>query len=360
MSSKNLSTAVKKRFQTQLKKEENVKNAYIKIYSEKNNLDINFIKTSLDNFPKDSQQPHYMESCGKMFTSTIVSKMYENSKISFDDKITKYLSSKITDKLHIYKDKDYSKDIKIKHLLNHKTGFYDISSPLMQQIIDGNMADLNPEKSIDWLKKHTSPSFPPGKRFKYSEANYLLLGLIIESITDMPYHEVLKECIFKPLDMNQSSMLHYSEPIEPYELPIANFYYKETNLKELEQYGKLDYASGGLVTTADDMIKFLKALTSGKFIKKETFDIMLKNSERFSYGIDYGYGIKRFKTFPIVMPKKYNMIGHVGATGSFAFYHPKLDTYLVGTFNDFSYQKNTIPYVLGNTSKIYQACTGKV
>ncbi len=360
MNSNNLSTAVKKRFQTQLKKEENVKNAYIKIYSETNDLDINFIKTSIDDFPKDVQQPHYMESCGKMFTSVIISKMYENNKISFDDNISKYLSNEIMNKLHIYKDKDYSKDIKVKHLLNHKSGFYDISMPLLHQIIDGTIEDLTPEKSIEWLKKHTKPSFAPGKRFKYSETNYIILGLIIESIAEMPYHEVLEECIFKPLDMNQSSMLHYSEPIEPYKLPIADFYYKETNLKDLELYGKLDYASGGIVSTSSDMIKFLKAVTSGEIINKETYKIMLKNSERFSIGIDYGYGFKRFKAFPVVMPKKYKMVGHVGATGSFAFYHPELDTYIIGTFNDFSYQKNTIPYLLGNISKIYQACTGKI
>lgn len=67
---------------------------------------------------------------------------------------------------------------------------------------------------------------------------------------------------------------------------------------------------------------------------------------RSKYAIDidygYGYGLMHFKPAPLLMPKKYTAWGHAGASGSFMFYHPELDLYLIGSLNQFRYHRKGI------------------
>jgi len=51
---------------------------------------------------------------------------------------------------------------------------------------------------------------------------------------------------------------------------------------------------------------------------------------------------------PLLMPRKFNSWGVAGATGSFMFYHPEKDTYIIGNFNDFSYERKGVRYMLLN------------
>lgn len=75
----------------------------------------------------------------------------------------------------------------------------------------------------------------------------------------------------------------------------------------------------------------------------------MNDKAKYGIGIDYGYGydgIMQFKTVPLLMPKIFNVWGHAGATGAYLFYHPMMDTYLIGTFNDFSYERKAVRFML--------------
>ena len=52
-----------------------------------------------------------------------------------------------------------------------------------------------------------------------------------------------------------------------------------------------------------------------------------------------------FKPIPLFMPKKYCVWGNAGSNGSFMFYHPEMDTYFIGSFNDFRYQRKGIMFM---------------
>jgi len=67
-----------------------------------------------------------------------------------------------------------------------------------------------PEETIEWSKDYLKTHFPPGGGIHYTDMGYNLLGLIIEKVTDKPYHEVLHELIFKPLNMTHSYLSHLS------------------------------------------------------------------------------------------------------------------------------------------------------
>jgi D-alanyl-D-alanine carboxypeptidase len=289
-----------------------------------------------------------MASVGKLFTSTIIGILYEQGVVSFDDRITDHLDQELLKGLHIHKGIDHTNEIRVKHLLNQTSGLPDNFEPLLDDLLADPDFSITPREPIEWVKKHSEPHFPPGTGFQYTDTNYHLLGLIIEERTGLPFHEALKQYIYEPLEMKHSSMLHYSEPMEPCSLPIADAYFRGTRLNEVEAYGSLDYAGGGVVAPTEDLLKFMKALVSHQLISESTLQTMMAERNKFTRGIQYGYGIWHLTPVPLLMPKRYASSGVAGATGAFMFYHPELDAYFIGTFNDFSYKRKFLQF-LGKT-----------
>ena len=334
-------------FRKKVRDDHKIKNAYLLVHSDPLNVHFNIAEGSTGDIPANPDQPNYMASVGKLFTSTLVSILYEEEKLSFDDSITSNLNQDFLNNLHVFKGEDYTDKIEIRHLLNHASGLYDIFWPLVEQLLEDPELEMSPKEAIIWGKNNRKPYSVPGEEFHYTDTNYHLLGLIIEEITEMPFQDALKDYIFEPLDMNHSYMLHYSEPIKETQYQIADFFIKGTNFTELEGYAGIDYAGGGIVGPLEDLLKFMKALANNEIIKEDTLEKMMKDRRKHSLGIDYGYGIWQLKTIPLFMPKKYNSWGAVGATGAFMFYHPKMDTYLIGNFNDLSYEKKCLRF-MGN------------
>lgn len=339
-------------FRNQVQKDSKVKNAYLLVHSKKLDVHMNIAEGSTGDLPATPQQPHYMASVGKLFTSTIISILFEKGELSFDDKISNYLDKELLKNLHIYKSKDYTNFITIKHLLKQTSGLYDNFWPLLDKLLEDKEFNMSPREAIIWGKKNLKPYCPPGKKTKYTDTNYHLLGLIIEHITGKPFHEVLKDYIFVPLGMENSSMLHYSDPTKEYSYPIAQFSINGTIVNEFKNYGGLDYAGGGVVSTNEDLLKFIKALVAGKLVTKNTLENMKNDSTKLYFGIEYGYGIWQFKTIPILMPEKYNCWGCFGVTGAFMFYHQGLDAYLIGNFNDVSYKNKGLRFMIKVIKKL--------
>ncbi len=346
MKNQNIEANIENAFREQIKKDPKVKNAYLLVHSESADIHISLAEGATGNIPAPPEQPNYMASVGKLFTATLIGILFEEGKLAYNDRITAYLDEELTKNLHVYKGKNYTDEIKIKHLLSQTSGLYDNFWPLLKKLINETDFNMGPREAITWAKNNLKPHFPPGKGFKYSDTNYHLLGLIIENITGKPFHEVLAQYIFKPLRMKHSYMLNYSEPAEASPYPMAEFYHKGIKGNDLKGYAGIDYAGGGVVATTEDLLKFMKALVKYHLVTKETLEIMKNDRAKYGLGIDYGYGIWQFKTIPLLMPKKLNSWGVAGVTGAFMFYHPAKDTYLIGNFNDTSYASKGLRFML--------------
>lgn len=112
------------------------------------------------------------------------------------------------------------------------------------------------------------------------------------------------------------------------------------------------FAGGGVVSTTEDLLKFMRALVSYKLVQETTLARMKKDWARFFPGIDYGYGIMNIKTVPLLMPARHNAWGNAGSTGSYMFYHPATDTYLIGSMNHFGYGPKGIRFMLQAVDKL--------
>lgn len=272
-------------FKKQVQKDESIKNAYLLVHSEKEGIHLNLAEGETGSIPANPQQPIYMASVGKLFTATIIGILKEQRKLSFDDRIADHLDPELLEGLHHYKDKDYTDEIKISHLLSQTSGLGDNFRPLLDGLMKDTNLSLSPRETIAWVKNNKEPHFPPGQGFKYTDTNYHLLGLIIESITGEPFHTALSKYIFKPLNMRHSHMHGYSEPMEKPELPMADFFYEGTRLNDHKGYGALDYSGGGVVGTTEDLLKFMKALRSYDLVTKDTLDQMKSTGGKLGTGI---------------------------------------------------------------------------
>jgi CubicO group peptidase (beta-lactamase class C family) len=290
---------------------------------------------SAGNIKKDTQ--FFIASTTKLFTSALIFQLFDENKLDFDDYIHKYLDSQIINNLHTYKNKDYSREIKIKHLLSQSSGLSDyFEDKNTDTKTDSLLEDLT--KGIDniWtfedaiiLAKKMSHKFPPSdnKAF-YSDTNYQLLGKIIENILENSIENILYNKIIEKLNL-QNTYLYVNEDDDR---PI-DIYFKKKKLHIPKAMSSFK-ADGGIVSTADEMIIFLRA-----FFENILFEFDIKNYahkwNRVMYPLEYGLGIMRFKLPWILSPKFKSMefVGHSGLSGAYAFYNPDKNVYLTGTVN---------------------------
>lgn len=289
---------------------------------------------SAGNLTNDSR--YFIASTTKLYTTAIILKLIENKQLNFDDPISKYLPADIMEGLHIYKGVDYSDKITVKHLLSQTSGLPDYfeekdedGQSLKDKLLAGNDQKWTCEEAVNIARK-IEPHFKPGQDGKafYSDTNYQLLGKIIEIISGMTYDDALKAYIIEPLSLRNTYLYTDSSDTAP-----SLFYYKKETLPipmGMTSFGP----DGGIVSTANESMIFLKAFFEGTFFPKEYFEEMKKWNKIF-FPLQYGVGIMRFKLPWFFSPFKSvpELIGHSGLSGAFAYYCPGKDVYLTGTVN---------------------------
>ena len=128
---------------------------------------------------------YYLGSITKIYVQAMILKLEQANLISLDDSVSKYLNALSN-----------NKDVKVKHLLDHSSGVYD---PLLNKIHLFKHYFLGKRSSTEEILrevKKNKPYFAPGESRKYSNTGYVLLGLIVERITNKTFSTVLKEFFF--------------------------------------------------------------------------------------------------------------------------------------------------------------------
>lgn len=304
-----------------------------------------YVASGSKNTSPSPHQPVYMASVGKLYTAVIIAILHERGILNFADHIGKFLDSDLMNQLHVYKKKDYSSEIQIRHLLNQTSGLPDNFFPLFDKLLADHSFEISPREAVLWAKNNLKPKGKPGGKSHYTDTNYHLLGLIIEQVCGEPFHAVMKQLIFDPLDMKHSYVLQYSKPDQNPGYDEAGFYYNQVRLNDIKGFAGIDFSGGGVVAPMEDSLKFMKALTNHQLISEETFQVMLHDKARLYPGWNYGYGIWQVSPIPILLPEKYSSWGVLGATGAFMFYHPKLDTYIIGSFNHQTWQRKCVRFM---------------
>lgn len=325
---------------------------HVQLFVHSDSLDIHWpiAAGKTEEEPAAAKQPFHTASIGKTFTAIIMAKLYEAGQIKFDDRIAEYLPQDILEGLHIYRGTDYTNDIQIQHLLRHSSGLADFFEDkpkqgvtFLQELLQDPARFWSPEETVQWSKAHLPPRFAPGQGVHYTDTGYNLLGLIIESITSKPYHEVLHEYIFNPLHMKHSYLSQFSTPEEHSKVPASPVYLGDLRIP-IEEYRSFSsfYAGGQTVSTTEDLFTFMKALVNHELVQQDTLAWMQQWS-KMRIGMEYGGGLMRMRFIPF--SNQYVGWGHLGSTGTSMLYFPKLDTYLIGSFNQAMYQAKSMNFL---------------
>lgn len=298
-----------------------------------------------------AQTPFYTASITKTLTATAIVLLAEDGLLDFDDSIADHLPVELLDGLHVFEGKDYSTGITIAQLLTHQSGLPDYWNDI--PVSGENMMSLllerpdyfwQPEELIAFTKANFKARFAPGTAYHYTDTEYVLLGIIIQRLTDMPLHDFFRRRIFEPLDMHASWMHQRSAPIDP-SAPMAGLHVGKDDISGLISLSA-DWADGGLVSTSEDLFRFMRGLFDGRLVSQASLEHMQSWIPE-SYGTYYGYGLRKWelKSFS---PQLGNLtlIGHSGSSSAFMFYCPELDVYITGTFNQIAFMKDHVRFVM--------------
>ncbi len=282
---------------------------------------------------------YFIASVTKLYITAVVTRLMEENRLRLDDPIADHLPAEYMIGLHVLNGKDHSHEITIRHLISNTSGLPDYffhkqpgGKTAADSLLDGVDQSWHLDKTIATVKK-LKPNFPPGKKGKaaYSDTNYQLLGRIIETVTGMTMGEVLKKYLFDELGLEQTYAYSDTEDTSP-----VPFYFKSRKLW-IPEYIASVTAEGGIISTAQECMRFTKAFFQGRFFPVEKIEDMKQWNWIYPPpGLFlFGIGLEKLWTPRIISPFKpiRDVLGFWGQTGSFAWHHPETDLYFTGTTN---------------------------
>lgn len=275
------------------------------------------------NVPNTNDTRYHIASITKLFISVLIFQLYESGKIDLDQPIKAYLKD--------YKGEG-AETVTIHHLLIHTSGIRNCEK------IGPDVEILRMPNPIDSiLSQYCSGNldFQPGTKFAYNNANYIILGKIIEVIYQKPFEQVLTEKILQPLNMENSGMINHSKIIKN----LAYGYWFDNKAKEYKNNPQFNlenyYTSGAMYSTTSDLLKFSNALYRDRILNRKSMELLLQTTT-VSEGSACGLEIRFFKVRDKELKAAYQEGGCWG-TKTLLNYYPD--------------EKLTI-IILGNTNKI--------
>jgi CubicO group peptidase (beta-lactamase class C family) len=186
-------------------------------------------------------------SVSKTFVATAVMQLVEAGKVDLHTDVNEYLTS-------FQLEDTYRQPVTLAHLLTHTAGFQD--PPYVS-----NTDPLLVEPLGEHLAAHMPPrSKRPGKTFVYSNYGYALAGLIVQEVSGIAFDQYVADNIFQPLGMTRSQYLVL--PPIPENMATGYFYEYGVQVPQPMDYDN-DYPGGSIVTTAEDMARFMLAHLQG-------------------------------------------------------------------------------------------------
>jgi CubicO group peptidase (beta-lactamase class C family) len=206
------------------------------------------------NIPNRKDTKFNLGSINKNFTRVAIHQLEKQGKLALDDPIIKFLPE--------YPNREAAEQVRIRHLLDMTSGIGDFF---------GQRYDATPKEKIMTLQDYLQLfadlplEFEPGKGNRYSNGGYIVLGLIIEKVSGTDYHSYVREKIFKPCGMLETDS--YARGADVPNLAKGYTMEGSTERQRVLNHATLPgrgSSAGGGYSTADDLLKYIGALKTGK------------------------------------------------------------------------------------------------
>lgn len=195
----------------------------------------------------------------------------------------------------------------------------------------------------------TEPAFAPGEAFNYTDANYALIGLMIEAVTGNTLEEEVSSRLLQPLSLEDterqrrimSEMTAGYIPVEQLRQIFPGVEEKAGEFGELYYDPRMEWGGGGWVFTASDLARWGDLWFSGEALEGEYVPLMyggLSGKVPPQAGFDYGPGLQ-LRVHPDLGDLRFHN-GFMGGFISKVEYVPELDVTVALLMNetDFRYE----------------------
>jgi len=269
-------------------------------------------------------------SITKVFTAVMIYQLIDQKKLSLDDTLSEFFptlpnAGKIT----------------IAEMLGHRSGLANFTATGTN--FDAWKGEPRTHEQLLAFIRDQRPDFEPGAKADYNNSNFLLLGYIVEKMYHKPYKEIVKERIVDRLGLTNT----YYGDHGGFQGKEAVSYKYSDNQWNAEKAVYLDNfgGAGAMISTPQDICKFIRAIFEGKMISKGSLARMMRIEKD-----GYGWGLFPFGD------GKHKGYGHNGKTEGFASsmqYYPEKRLAIGYCTNGELYSKDEI------LDKVYKICFGE-
>jgi D-alanyl-D-alanine carboxypeptidase len=251
----------------------------------------------------------------KTMTAAVIMQLAQESKLSLDNPISKYIP-----------EVPNGDNITIAQLLEMRSGLYNYTNdPVISATVDTDPAKVWTPAEVLAIAFAHQPNFPPGTQYEYNNTNYALLGLVAEKLDGKPLAQIMHNRLFAPLKMQHTELP--ASTVNTIPEPYSHGYLYgsssvalvgeppySTEVQAAARAGTLlpkDYtgvnpslaaAAGGVISTANDLATWIKALVAGRVLDpayhRRWLDSLKPEDPSKPKGQKYGYGIAQLSWGP--------------------------------------------------------------
>src|SRR5881397_2472058 len=199
-------------------------------------------------------------SITKMFTAAMILQLVEEGELKPTDTLDKF-----------FPQVPNAKKITIVQILSHRSG---IPNVRRDQNSQGNV-NTTPITKDEMLAliANAMPDFEPDAKHSYSNSGYFLLGLILEKSTGKPYGEALKERITSKIGLADTYTATGNIDVNKNE-SLTYIHFGGDWKQVRETHPSILFGGGSIVSTPNDLAKFIQALFDLKLISQESLNLM--------------------------------------------------------------------------------------
>ncbi|MBM3293284.1 MAG: hypothetical protein FJY82_02040 [Candidatus Aminicenantes bacterium] len=207
--------------------------------------------------PVGSRTNFRLASVSKPFTAAAVMLLVRDGRVSYETRLT-----------DLFPDfPPYGREITIRRLLQHTSGLpdYEDLMPKADPAMPVEKLQIQDAGALDLLKRTSAPLFPPGTRGKYSNSGYVLLGLVVEKASGLPFGRFLRERIFAPLHMDRTVAYERGKnevPDRAYGHGRRGDVWRETD----QSPTSATLGDGGIYSSLEDLARWDEALRLGTLL----------------------------------------------------------------------------------------------
>jgi CubicO group peptidase (beta-lactamase class C family) len=238
-----------------------------------------------------------LASVTKAFTAMCVLKLVDNGKIHLEDRLSAFIPGLPS----------YADDITVRQMLGHTSGLGDYESDVPEDY----SGQVHEDYVVAKVRGFPSTYFPPGSRFQYSDTAYVLLAVIVECVSGVPFARYMEREIFTPLGM-AGSRLYEGEGVKIRDRAYGYTRSGSSFRPNDQSKTSATLGDGCIYSSINDLVEWDLALNSGGFVSEDLLEEAFTQG-RLTDGSPTEYGFGWF----IINRRGVKILHHAGETAGF-------------------------------------------